>query len=295
MEQGVFSGWWLGEDDNRASKPYVSPKRWHQELQAAGFTGADVTAYDLKPPYHISASYISRPVNHVPISSEIWLLTRDSEPCQRAKNVESLFIDKGYTVHRSTLDQPPPKGKFIISLLDSEHGSMLDLSKDEYPVFQHYLEQAQDCQILWVAKSTSLTCSDAVSGLIHGFARTLRAELLLDISILEVPAWDTNSAQALIQVCEKIQQSRAQSPLDPEYEFSLHEGDIKVGRYHWIPLAEQLTSPPCSKAARKLTLTAYGLLDTLQWAEKEQCELGAGQVEVKMEYVGLNFKVGSRF
>jgi hypothetical protein len=172
---------------------------------------------------------------------------------------------------------------------------MLNLSKDDYPVFQHYLEQAQYCQILWVAKSTSLTCLDAVPGLIHGFARTLRAELLLDISILEVPAWNADSAQALIHVCEKIQQSRAQSPLDPEYEFLLHEGEIKVGRYHWTPLAEQLTSPPCSKAARKLTLTAYGLLDTLHWAETEECELGAGQVEVEMEYVGLNFKVVSGF
>jgi hypothetical protein len=207
--------------------------------------------------------------------------------------MEAMLLEKGYGVNWSTLDQPAPKGKFVISLLDPEHGSMLELSKDEYPVLQHYLEQAQDCQILWVTQLTSLTCSDPASGLIHGFARTLRAELLLDISILEVPVWNTNSAKAVIQVCEKIQRRRVQTPLDPEYEFVLHEGKVKIGRYHWTPLAEQLTCPPCSEAARKLTLTAYGLLDTLQWAVKKQCELGAGQVEVGMEFVGLNFKVGS--
>ena len=260
-------------------------------MKSAGFTGADVTAYDLKPPYHLSASYLSRPRDDVAISLDIWLLTRDSTPRPWATDIETLLNEQGYTTHWSTLDQAPPKGKFILFLLDHEHGYMLDLSKDDYLVFQHYLEQARDCQILWVTQSTSLTCSDAAPGLIHGFSRTLRAELLLDISILEVPTWNMDSAQALIQVCKKIQISRAHSLPDPEYEFAFHEGEVKVGRYHWTPLAEQVTSPPCSKAARKLTLTAYGLLDTLQWTEKEECKLGAGQVEVDMEYVGLNFKV----
>lgn len=291
----MFSGWWLGENDNRASRPYVSPERWHQELQSAGFTGADVTAFDLKPPYHISASYISRPVDHTHISQEIWLLTRNSKPCQWAKCIESLFIEKGYTTHWSTLTQAPPKGKFIISLLDPGNSPILELPEDIYHDFQHYIEQVQDCQILWVTQSTSLACSDATSGLIHGFARTLRAELLLDVSILEVPTWDMDSARALIQVCEKIRRSRIHSVPDPEYEFAFDEGEIKVGRYHWTPLAEQLKSQPCANMARKLNLTAYGLLDTLQWVEKEPCSLGAEQIEVKMEYIGINFKVHMSF
>ena len=141
-------------------------------------------------------------------------------------------------------------------------------------------------------RSTSHTCSDPMFGFIHGLARTLRAELLLDLSILEVPALDAASAKAVIQVWGKIQRSRAHSLPDPEYEFALHEGQIKVGRYHWTPLVEQLASPPRSDASRKLTLTTYGLLDTLHWAEKEASyELKEGQVEVEMDYAGLNFKV----
>lgn len=129
-------------------------------------------------------------------------------------------------------------------------------------------------------------------GFVHGLARTLRAELMLDLSILEVPAWDEAGAKAVIQVWEKIQRSRAHSLPEPEYEFALHEGQIKVGRYHWTPLVEQLASPPRSDASRKLTLTTYGLLDTLHWAEKEASyELNEGEVEVEMEYAGLNFKV----
>ncbi|KGO78334.1 Acyl transferase/acyl hydrolase/lysophospholipase [Penicillium italicum] len=288
---GVFPGWWLGKDDGRSDQPYISPERWDRELRAAGFTGADVTAYDQKPPYHISASMLSRPVDEISIPNEIWLLTRNSTPCQWASDIELQIRDKGYVTNWTTLHDDPPKGKFIVSLLDLQGAPIGSLPKDDYEVFQRYIEQAQECQILWVTQSTSHTCSDPMFGFIHGLARTLRAELLLDLSILEVPAWDVAGAKAVIQVCEKIQRSRAHSLPDPEYEFALHEGEIKVGRYHWTPLVEQLASPPRSDSSRKLSLTTYGLLDTLNWAEKEASyELNQGQVEVEMDYVGLNFK-----
>ncbi|CAG8909895.1 unnamed protein product [Penicillium egyptiacum] len=288
---GPFTGWWLGEDDDRAEQPYISPERWDRELRAASFTGTDVTAYDQKPPYHINVSMLSRPVDDISIPSDIWLLTSNPTPSQWASDVELLFRDQGYTTNWTTLNQEPLKGKFIVSLLDLEGVPMGSLPKSDYEVFQRYIEQAQECQILWVTQSTSHTCSDPMFGLIHGLARTLRAELMLDLSVLEVPAWDTEGAKAVIQVCKKIQRSRAHSLPDSEYEYTFHEGEIKIGRYHWTPLVEQLSSPPSSEASRKLTLTTYGLLDTLHWAEKEASyELNEGQVEVEMDYVGLNFK-----
>ncbi|KGO46306.1 Acyl transferase/acyl hydrolase/lysophospholipase [Penicillium expansum] len=288
---GVFPGWWLGEDDGRSDQPYISPERWDRELRAAGFTGADVIAYDHKPPYHVSASMLSRPVDEITIPNDIWLLKSNSTPCEWASDVELQVRDKGYITNWTTLHETPPQGKFVVSLLDLQGAPIGSLPKDDYEVFQRYIEQAQECQILWVTQSTSHTCSDPIFGFIHGLARTLRAELLLDISILEVPAWDTASAKAVVQVCEKIQRSRAQSLPDPEYEFALHEGEIKVGRYHWTPLVEQLASPPRSDSSRKLALTTYGLLDTLHWAEKEASyELNEEHVEVEMDYVGLNFK-----
>lgn len=290
LTMGVLSGWWLGEDDDRTYKPYVSPTRWHRELQTAGFNGAEVVAYDSKPPYHISASYLSRPLDSVFILPKICLLTKTPNHHDWARAIELAFEDMGYSTSWTTLDQEPPKGQFIISLLDSESSPILGLSEESYLAVQHYVEQAEECKILWLTESTSLACSDPGHGLIHGFARTLRAELLLDISVLEFPSWDLSSAKAVIQVCEKIIKSRAQSLPDPEYEFAFHEGDIKVGRYHWAPLTEQLKSSPLSDAARKLNLTAFGLLDTLQWAPKEPSELSPGEVEVEIEYAGLNFK-----
>ncbi|CAG8034304.1 unnamed protein product [Penicillium salamii] len=290
LTMGPFPGWWLGEDDDRVYKPWVSQARWHRELQSAGFSGADVTAYDIEPPYNVAASYISRPLCDTPIDHEIWLLTKSATPSQWINAVQSALGDNGYTTNLTTLHEEPPKGKFIICLLDSECGPTLNKLEDTYPLLQSYVEKAGECQILWVTESTTLSCSMPLHGLVHGFARTLRAELLLDFSVLEVPSWDGCNANAVAQVCEKIQISRAQSLPDPEYEFVLDGGETKIGRCHWTPLMEELASPPIPNAPRKLDLTAYGLLDTLQWIQKEQFELAAGHVEVQMEYVGLNFK-----
>ncbi|KAJ5124866.1 Acyl transferase/acyl hydrolase/lysophospholipase [Penicillium bovifimosum] len=289
---GVFSGWWLGEEAERAEKPYISPERWDQELRATGFTGTDTVAYDQKPPYHISASMLSRPMDqkmHDPM--EIWLLKGSNALSQWAAEVELLFHDQGYTPVWTRLDEPAPKGKFVVSLLDIEGTPLSTLPKQEFEVFQRYIEQVQECKVLWVTRSTSLTCSDPSFGFIHGLARTLRSELLLDISVLEIPTLDTASAKTVIELCEHIQRSRELLPPDPEYEFALHRGDINVGRFHWTPLIKQLANPPRAEASRKLTLTAYGLLDTLYWAEKDPSYyLGAGQVEVEMDHIGLNFK-----
>ncbi len=47
---GNFSGWWLGEADDRKWEPYVHPKRWDTELRQAGFTGAEHVMMDAEEP-----------------------------------------------------------------------------------------------------------------------------------------------------------------------------------------------------------------------------------------------------
>jgi hypothetical protein len=231
-------------------------------------------------------------MNEISDPTEIWLLKGSNALSQWATEVELLFHDQGHTPVWTRLDEPAPKDKFIVSLLDIEGTPLSALPKQDFEVFQRYIEQVQECRILWVTKSTSHTCSDPSFGFIHGLARTLRSELLLDLSVLEVPTLDTASAKAIIELSEHIQRSRELSPPDPEYEFALHGGQINVGRFHWTPLIEQLANPPRPEASRKLTLTAYGLLDTLYWAEKDPSyHLSGGQVEVEMDYIGLNFKV----
>lgn len=58
---GNFSGWWLGEADDREWQPYVMPERWDRELVQAGYTGTDVVVYDAEDPYQYCAAIVSSP------------------------------------------------------------------------------------------------------------------------------------------------------------------------------------------------------------------------------------------
>ncbi|KAL4902087.1 hypothetical protein BDW74DRAFT_187059 [Aspergillus multicolor] len=274
-------------------KPYKPTTRWNGALQAAGFTVVDEVGFAHEPPYQPCASFVARPQEDSPNSrTEVALITGGAASSQSASEVESVFAGRDYAVNRTTLSLHPSKGRFIVSLLDVEGSPVSDWTNDTYQELQRFVEHAGDFQILWVTRPTSHACSDPRYGLIHGLARTLRKEQLIDISILEVA---TNNhiagARAVIAVCEKIQKSRATTSENLEYEFALVDGEVKVGRYSWTPTAERLMRPARPDRYRQLTLTTYGLLDTLHWIEKEpQRLLEPGQVEVEIHYAALNLK-----
>ncbi|KAF2179542.1 hypothetical protein K469DRAFT_693922 [Zopfia rhizophila CBS 207.26] len=58
---GNFSGWWLGELDDRKWELYVMPERWDRELKAASFTGADSVVYDAEEPFQYHAAIVASP------------------------------------------------------------------------------------------------------------------------------------------------------------------------------------------------------------------------------------------
>lgn len=287
----MLPGWWVGENDRRDNQPYASPERWDLELRAAGFTGADVASYETQPPYHTSFSLISRPAEEVLTRKSIALLASAPATEEWTRAVEQQFRSQGYTINWVTLNQPPPKDECIISLLDFQ-GPFLDhMSEEAYLKLQHYIKQVDASRFLWVTKAAQLTSNDPRFGYIHGLARTLRQELELDISIFEVDNWDAAAAEALVKVYEKIQRTRDIPHLDPEYEFAFHDDVVHVGRYHWSTLSEQLSPPSQKDTPRRLDIVSYGLLDTLQWTSVDDYSLELGQVEVDIQYVGLNFRV----
>ncbi|KAK2756138.1 Type I Iterative PKS [Arachnomyces sp. PD_36] len=287
---GVLPGWWVGQNDERADKPYVSPERWDRELRAAGFTGAQVTSYDAQPPYQTTFSLISSLAEEAPIKKGVTCLTSTLAAEEWVGAVEQRFTNESYTLRRATLDQPPPKDQCIISLLDL-HGPHLDhLSESAYLNLRSYFEQAHESRFLWVTQATQLICNDPRFGYIHGLARTLRHELGLDISILEIDSWDSAAVEALIKVYEHIQRTREISHVVPEYEYALHNGVVHVGRFHWTTLSSELSTLVPKGTSRKLDIASYGLLDTLRWAPIDDYLLESGQVEVDIQYVGLNFR-----
>lgn len=77
---GTFSGWWLGEDDNRRDQPYVPVSRWDEELKASGYNGVDTAVYDDEESQAHCAVIVARkepPASAKPTS--VSLLAQDPE------------------------------------------------------------------------------------------------------------------------------------------------------------------------------------------------------------------------
>ena len=290
----MLPGWWLGEGDARPDQPYVSLERWDRELRSAGFTGAEVVERGDSSPFPTSVSIISRPASQTSsLPKEITLLTQVPSTGW-AREVEERFQYKGYTVYWATLSQPPQNHRNIVSLLDIETPYFGHLSKEAFNALQRFLGQSRESRLLWVTQETTLACSNPQFGTIHGLARSLRQEMSLDISVVEVDRRDSVAARTLVELYEKIQNARELSHLNVEYEFVLNDGIVYIGRAHWTSLSEQLSSIPPPHTPRKLDIGSFGQLETLQWVPKTINQpLGSGEVEVDIHYVGLNFRVTS--
>lgn len=180
----------------------------------------------------------------------------------------------------------------IISLLDLEGPFFDNISENRYSTLQRYISGCVDTtRILWVTKETQISCEDPRFSLVLGFARTMRYERGLDFGTFEIDRFDSVASDALVTVYEKFKNQKRDSTLNPEYEFALHDGTVHIGRFHWMSLPDQLLAAPDKDAPKKLSIGAYGVMDTLQWIQVEQYQLEKDQVEVDIQYIGLNFRV----
>ncbi|KAH8690939.1 kinase subdomain-containing protein [Talaromyces proteolyticus] len=288
--QGGLSDWRLVED-GRGDKLYISPETWHCKLRAAGFSGNDAIANDVDSPYQTHFTMLSRVALEDDTSKIDILLLTTSTPGPWAQAVQSHLLDQGYTVKWGTLDEQPPANHWIVSFLDLEGPYLYNMTEQKYTKLWNYLKQADKSRMLWVSNIAQLMCPDPRFGLIFGFARTIRQEILLDISILETDVYDESSVHALSQVLKKLQRSRQGSDIDLEYEFSFYKGSVHTGRCHWIndPLAK-IPAQPLTEVSLKLDIGSIGMINTLRWTPVENCQLEKGQIEIDMQYIGLNFR-----
>ncbi|PWY71104.1 putative polyketide synthase [Aspergillus sclerotioniger CBS 115572] len=288
---GTLPGWWVGEQDGRINKPYISPERWHQELQTAGFTGTEAVCHDFDAPYRSSATMITSPVTGPNIRSTVSLLVPDTRSLSTWANiVYSRLTDLGHTVGWTTLDDPPSETGYIICLLDQESSFLYGLAEERYNALRDYLVQASRCLVLWVTQSTQVLCQNPKFGLAPGFVRSTRHDLMIDFCLLEVESFDLGAADALGTVLGKISQSREASNQSLDYEFALCDGIIHTARCYWGLENGTIVSEPKLELPKRLHFRKSGLLDSLRWLECREQGLGDDDVEVDIHYIGLNFR-----
>ncbi|KAL3444557.1 hypothetical protein BJX65DRAFT_310746 [Aspergillus insuetus] len=285
---GLLPGWWVGENDRRSDRPYVSVERWKEELKVAGFDDVDFTIYDqlgmivslvVKAP---RPADLTRSVNFlVPEKHSQWVV-----------DVQSYFEQEGYQVTKCSLSQAPSLEGNIISLLDATGAFLYDLDPEEFQLLKDCIRGPNVKHVLWVTKSSQITCKNPRHGLTQGFIRAFHGEFYVNgvsAATFEIDNFDTQEIPHLLKVYKQAccTDPSGESKRD---EYALHKGMVHVGRFHSTTIDRELRTPADHDSPRRLGLETIGHLDSFFWREDVPSSPGAVEVRLQVKYVGLNFK-----
>ncbi|KAI1387971.1 uncharacterized protein F4822DRAFT_430721 [Hypoxylon trugodes] len=294
---GHFSGWWLGEADNRPFNPLVTVDRWDAELKGAGFTGADSFVYDDEEPYSQIMTIVSRPdVSRLAPPKQVALLC-ENENSGVAHAIKTHLQSSGWDVAPCRLTSKPLADRDIISCLNLESDWFVDLSKAAFKsliAFACALGQSQ--KVLWLTHPVQLQCSDPRPATFIGAARSLRAEQAPGLCTLEISANEPRLADIVSGVFGKIRTQEDAGVLGPDREFVVEDGQVCVPRYHPFSLTDRLKEKKQDGAVAENMRTALnigktGSMETLHWIDEPlPQELPDDYVEIETRAVGLNFR-----
>ncbi|KAF5630117.1 polyketide synthase [Fusarium sp. NRRL 52700] len=286
-----FSGWWLGELDDRPDRPYVPVSRWDQELKKAGYSGVDVAIYDDEEPYRHCAVMVAskKPSLEINLNS-VTLLARYPQDSP-ATDISTALETRGWRVRVHGIEDQEPHDENIISCLDLEAAFFEDISQETFTKFQHFAQSLGSASVLWLMPPTQIACSNPKSAPSLGVARTLRSELGSNFYTLEIDSSDDLFGALVIDVFEKIIQDQDNERLEPDKEFVVHDGAICVGRYQPFHITEEaLDNVQNGEVMKTLLVDKPGSLDTMNWTAATMPDtLRDDQVEIKVHSAGLNF------
>jgi hypothetical protein len=94
---------------------------------------------------------------------------------------------------------------------------------------------------------------------------------------------------AILDVYRKFQ-NREITEMDPDSEFVLYEGEVHIGRYHPVSVADELALSANESDAAKVEIGVPGLLQTLKWVTDSGLPLNDDMVIIETKCVGLNLK-----
>lgn len=264
------------------------------EFGKAGFSESLVTLKDDDEEHYLDSFIICKP-SASPFEPRSVVMLYDKVKhdfgLQLADMLEKLKIDIRWC---RIADHEPVEGVDIISTIDLERPYFYDFSDESYAECLEYFGKVKS-RMIWLTRPAQLRCTDPRYGLMPGFVRNIRLELGLPFFTVELDALDTVASQQTTSLMRKILQIDFLNDLDAlDYEFSVFDNAVHVGRYHWFPMAPDL-KPEFEEHEddiKRLTIGRYGLINSLHWVQQKQEPLGSDEVEVEIRWAGLNFRVG---
>lgn len=285
---GTDPNWWCGITNESNHGGHFHGSNLYDELVSAGFNVSNTMLPDSQNPVQSNAIITASPVITEETTRRISLLhrdgTRDLGPIMRELELQ------GYDVVTCTIHDCPPSGRDVVVLLDRDGPFFENIDSQSFDSFKRFVHNLNDAGILWISQLSQMRCQDPRYAQVIGIARTMRSEMLLDFATCEVDDID-GAAHQLIQVLMKSQGRDSDDSLRPDYEYSIVNGVIHVGRFYPYTLSDEAPSAGMNNRAA-LNVDSAGRLSTLHWALQPVVpSLQPDEVEVEMYSVGLNFRV----
>ena len=210
----------------------------HSTLRKSGFifgpgyegssTGPKVFAELRRPLKHPDRVTIIIPGYHHPLANAI----------------QNAFQDRGIDCDRCTFEGDLPKDQDIISIMDFGDPYVYNITEAKFRDFTNRLSDSKSSMI-WVTPAAQMSCNDPNSSMILGLTRTLRAELRRDITVVEISveaSTYTGSSKSLLKIYQGLSHRPKARDVDPDYEYAIVDGEIKIPRIQWTTGEEELSN-----------------------------------------------------
>lgn len=304
---GSLTGWWYGHEDGRMPiGAAASLSKWNDSLKLSGFSGLDLIFDDYPGELATNTVILSYAVEPVPkllaaprksVTDDILIITRD-ENTPVAHALSNLAANEGHAVKIATLSAAPEPtlGTRVYLLADLERPLLATVTDAEFSALKKLISKAKSLH--WITTGAFHKSSVPANAMSVGFTRTMREENpQLAVHLLNLD--DGNiSAQAIWEHSTEVKDVNAEGI---DWEKSVSEGVVYVERV--VPddelVVKKVEKPEMemvewgSKKPLKMAIETVGLFDTIHFKDDDiyVLPLGEEEVEIKVEAVGMNFKV----
>ena len=239
---GNFSGWWLGEADDREWEPYVDTVRWNKELRAAGFGESVSTVLDSTEPWQYCATLVAHKVKkESSVTKAVTLLGADvGAGCNRSI-LQGLQNEGLIAQFVKFSDHSEIDGDMIVSL-DLETNFFEQISQQNFAHFQQLCPLLEARNVLWLMPPTQVNCPDPRGSQRLGVIRTARSENNLPLTTLEIDHLQPEIEKFVVAIFQKVREwdDSANASLAPDRELAVHDDVVMVGRYRSFTLESDL-------------------------------------------------------
>ncbi|KAI0442917.1 hypothetical protein F4803DRAFT_550635 [Xylaria telfairii] len=310
---GLAPGWWNCEEEWRAMSPAIVEDKWHECLQANGFSGNDICLRDYRDEScHIfsiiltTALVIQQPENQ-PLYDRVLLVIDPQSDNQvaLASSLHDTFRSRSINQRLSTATLSQMEGAgigesdVVVSLLEMDRPFLTTMNEEEFQAFQCLLKATKN--LLWVTVIQADDSQFALNGVAPGFLRSIRTEAIEKHLVMLSIECDDEIVGALAGYVDKVLNAAFEGS-SGEVEYVVRHGEIVTSRVieesSLNDSIRSLISPQLqhkswsSGPALQLTVGTPGDLESLKFVEDSNCRvpLDPREVEIEAKAWGLNFR-----